>query len=102
MERWNRTLKKYDVQAEIKLPSLRFNRQVGIHSGHTYDADGTPIKAAEFEGRKAGWFPSDEDYAYVKACMIRVHEVGKIANWIAPPHQGIDSNPFAYEYVKFH
>ena len=34
--------------------------------------------------------------------MIKVHEIGKIANWIAKPHQGINENSFEYEYVKFH
>jgi len=58
--------------------------------------------AAEFESRKAEWFPSQEDYDYVKSCMVKVHEVGKIANWLAPPHQGIDNKPFEFEYVRFH
>jgi len=103
VDRWNRTLKKYELAAEIKLPSVRFNRQQGIHSGHNYDPDGQPIPREEFEKRIAGeWLPTQADYEYVKSCMVKVHEVGKIANWLAPPHQGINNQPFEFEYVKFH
>ncbi len=31
--------------------------------------------------------------------MQPVYERGKIANWIAPPNQGINGQPFEYEYV---
>jgi hypothetical protein len=27
-------------------------------------------------------------------------EVGKIANWIAPPAKGIKDKPFEFEYVR--
>ncbi len=102
VDRWNRTLKRYEVAAEIKLPSLRFNRQQGIHAGKWYDPEGSPIAQAEFDRRRGDWFPTAADYAYVKSCMKRVYEPGKIANWIAPPAQGINNNPFEYEYAKFH
>ena len=32
--------------------------------------------------------------------MQPVHEPGKIANWIAPPPQGINGQPVDFEYVK--
>jgi hypothetical protein len=32
--------------------------------------------------------------------MHPVFEVGKIANWIAPPAAGIKGKPFAFEYVR--
>jgi len=31
-----------------------------------------------------------------------VHEVGKFANWIAPPAAGIHDKPVDFEYVKVH
>ena len=73
-----------------------------MHADHTYDPDGNPITVEEFEKNKAGWLPSAEDYDYVQSCMQKCWEVGKIANWIAPPAKGINENPFEYEYVKFH
>jgi len=102
VDRWNRTLAKYGVDTKITLPSLRFNRQQGIHSGKTYNPEGQPISAEEFARRKADWFSTDEERAYVKSCMVKVHERGKFANWIAPPHAGINEQPVDYEYVQFH
>jgi benzoyl-CoA 2,3-dioxygenase component B len=32
--------------------------------------------------------------------MKPVTEVGKIANWIAPPRVGIKGKPFEFEYVR--
>jgi len=32
--------------------------------------------------------------------MHPVLEPGKIAQWIAPPARGINSQPFDYEYVR--
>jgi len=32
--------------------------------------------------------------------MRPVHERGKIAAWIAPPRNGINGQPFDYEYVR--
>ena len=29
-----------------------------------------------------------------------VHEAGKMANWIAPPHAGIKGRPLDFEYVR--
>ena len=34
--------------------------------------------------------------------MIQVTEAGKYANWIAPPHTGVDDKALDFEYVQFH
>jgi benzoyl-CoA 2,3-dioxygenase component B len=34
--------------------------------------------------------------------MYKVDEPGKIANWIAPPKQGIKGRPVEFEYVRKH
>ena len=39
---------------------------------------------------------------HIVDCMVQVIEPGKIANWVAEPHKGINDNPFDYQYVKFH
>ena len=31
----------------------------------------------------------------------RVVELGKFANWIAPPRAGINNQPLHFEYVRF-
>jgi benzoyl-CoA 2,3-dioxygenase component B len=102
VDRWNRTLVKYGIERKITLPSLRFNRQIGIHAGKFYDPEGNPVAKEEWEKRRTSWFSSDEERAYVESCMIRVKERGKFANWIAAPHAGIHDKPVDYEYVKFH
>src|SRR5262249_11286533 len=40
--RWNKTLASCGVDRKITLPSLRFNRQIGIFAGQTFDYDGNP------------------------------------------------------------
>jgi benzoyl-CoA 2,3-dioxygenase component B len=102
VDRWNRILARYGAEQKLTLPSLRFNRHIGIHAGKTYDPSGQPISRDEFERKKSQWFPSEDDRAYVKSCMIKVHERGKFANWIAPPASGINEQPVDFEYVKFH
>jgi len=102
VERWNRTLAKYGVDRKITLPSLRFNRSIGIHAGKTYDPEGQPIAADSFARRRSDWFSTPEERAYVKSCMVKVHERGKFANWIAPPAAGINDKPVDFEYVQFH
>jgi benzoyl-CoA 2,3-epoxidase subunit B len=102
VDRWNRTLAKYGVEQKIKLPSLRFNRQIGIHADKKYDTAGDPLTADQWASKRASWFPTEEDRAYVKSCMIKVHEQGKYANWIAPPAAGIGDKAADFEYVQFH
>ena len=92
----------HGLDQKITLPSLRFNRQIGIHGGKPHDYDGNPISAEDWQRRRTEWLPSEEDYAYVKSCMVKVHDKGKFANWIAPPAQGINDQPVDFEYVQFH
>jgi len=102
VDRWNRTLVKYGIEQKITLPSLRFNRQIGIHGGKSYDPQGQPISADEAASRKSDWFSSDDERAYVKSCMVPVLERGKFANWVAPPATGINEKPVDFDYVQFH
>jgi benzoyl-CoA 2,3-dioxygenase component B len=39
------------------------------------------------------------DKTYVRSLMQPVHQRGKIAAWIAPPRNGINGQPFDYDYV---
>jgi benzoyl-CoA 2,3-epoxidase subunit B len=102
ISRWNRLIKKADVDFEITLPNRRFRRGIGAWAGVPTDPQGNPISADESEARKDEWLPSEADRAYVKSLMKQVTEPGKIAGWIAPPERGINSLPVDYEYVKLH
>ena len=44
--------------------------------------------------------PSEEDNAFVASLMTPVKEVGKYANWIAPPARGINNQGTDFEYVR--
>jgi benzoyl-CoA 2,3-dioxygenase component B len=102
IKRWNRVIEKEGREESLYLPHRRFNRAIGIYGKVHCDPQGEPLTAAEWEAKKHAWLPSHEDEEYVKSLMVGVHEVGKIANWIAPPTKGIKDKPFEFEYVKQH
>ena len=91
--RWNRTIAKAEIDFELKLPSERFNRKVGLWTCGSFDIEGNPTAAPAA-------LPSAEDRAYVKSLMVPVTDAGRIANWIAPPDRGINNNPFEFEYIR--
>jgi len=100
VRRWNHELEKAGLPERLTLPSRRFHRHQGEYARNSFNPDGEPISAAEFEAKRAGWLPGEADLAYLRSIMKPVHEVGKIAGWIAGPARGVDGKPFEYEYVK--
>jgi benzoyl-CoA 2,3-dioxygenase component B len=100
VDRWNKVIRDAGVDFELRLPNRRFNRKMGIHTGHCFDPEGNLVSEAEFEVHREEWLPSDADKIYIKSLMHPVLEPGKIAQWIAPPTRGINSQPFDYEYVR--
>ncbi|MEM7204935.1 MAG: benzoyl-CoA 2,3-epoxidase subunit BoxB [Planctomycetota bacterium] len=102
VDRWNRDLKRLGVDAKVSLPSQRFNRRQGIYADEWFTPEGELTTAEEWRQNETKWLPTQEDRDYVKQCMVKVYEPGKVANWIAPPSRGVNDQPFDYEYVKFH
>lgn len=101
VDKWNRTVEKSGITGfRFALPSRRFHRQIGIHSGLWFDTTGNLISIEEWQRRKGEWLPSDADRAFVQGMMQPVTERGKIAQWLAPPSRGINQKPFDFEYVK--
>jgi benzoyl-CoA 2,3-dioxygenase component B len=100
LRRWNHELEKAGIEERLALPSRRFHRHQGEYSRHLFDPQGEPITEAEFQAKKAQWLPSESDLAYLKSLMVPVHDVGRIANWIAAPARGVHGKPFEFEYVK--
>ena len=98
--RWNMMIRRAGVPFELKLPSTRFRRQVGVWANIPTDPQGHPVTQAEFDARKDEWLPTEADVGFVKSLMQRVTEPGKMAAWIAPPDRGINAQPVEYEYVK--
>lgn len=99
VKRWNRILDEAGMRTRLKLPHVAFNRKVGAFSGIEAGPDGEKLSPEEWEQRKHAWLPTDVDKTYVHSLMHPVYERGKIASWIAPPRNGINGQPFDYDYV---
>ncbi|WP_262403379.1 hypothetical protein [Actinomadura sp. CNU-125] len=99
VNRWNRILDEAGIEYRLRLPHVAFNRRVGAFAGIEATPDGEVVPSAQWHRRKGDWLPTDVDKTHVRSLMRPVHEPGKIAAWIAPPRQGINGNPFDYDYV---
>jgi len=100
LARWNKALNDAGLSERLYLPSPRFHRHVGEYAAHSFDLEGNLISQPEFESHQSDWLPSIEDREYVRSLMQPVTEIGKIANWIAPPTAGVKGKPFEFEYVR--
>jgi len=102
LDRWNRTIAKQGVDARLTLPHKGFHRAIGNFAGHHITPTGEVVDAERWERAARHWLPSDDDYSYVQSLMgHRVTELGKFANWIAPPRVGVNNQPLDFEYVRF-
>jgi benzoyl-CoA 2,3-dioxygenase component B len=101
VDKWNRTIAAHGIDFQLKLPSRRFHRHIGIYSTvHTTPA-GELISKEAFDAQKSEWLPSDADKTYVKSLMTKpVYDPKQMANWIAAPKQGIKGRPVDFEYVR--
>jgi benzoyl-CoA 2,3-dioxygenase component B len=99
LKRWNRILDEAGLAQRLYLPHVAFNRKVGAFSGIEASPSGEKLSAAEWEACKGQWLPTDTDKTFVRSLMQPVHERGKIAAWVAPPRNGINGQPFDYDYV---
>jgi benzoyl-CoA 2,3-dioxygenase component B len=99
VNRWNRILSEAGLGQRLALPSAAFNRKVGVFAGIETSPDGRVLSADDWTRRQGEWLPTDVDKTHVRSLMRPVYERGKIASWIAPPRNGINGQPFDYDYV---
>jgi benzoyl-CoA 2,3-epoxidase subunit B len=99
VKRWNRILDGAGLPHRLALPHQAFNRKVGAFAGIEASPAGDILTTAEWEQRKGQWLPTDTDKTFVRSLMRPVYERGKIAAWLAPPRNGINGQPFDYDYV---
>jgi benzoyl-CoA 2,3-epoxidase subunit B len=99
--KWNTVLKRAGIAAELKLPSDRFNRRMGVFTDYHFDPSGNAIDEAAWQQGAPEWLPTQADREYITSLMKPCWKAGEYANWIAPPHQGINRQPIDFEYVKF-
>ena len=101
VDKWNRAIAAHGVAFELKLPSRRFHRHIGIYAGVWADLQGNLLAKDEWEKKKAEWLPSETDKAFVQSLMTKaVSDPGQMAGWISAPKQGIKGRPVDFEYVR--
>jgi benzoyl-CoA 2,3-dioxygenase component B len=101
VDRWNKIFQRHGMSDGLRLPDRKFNRGIGIYSGFHFDPDGRMLSDEEWERRKHEWLPSPADKEYLKSIMVQpVFDLGKFANYIAPPGRGINRKPVDFEYVR--
>jgi benzoyl-CoA 2,3-dioxygenase component B len=100
VNRWNRILDEAGLSQRLALPSVAFNRKVGAFSSIEATPDGEKITSARWEQRQGEWLPTEVDKTHVRSLMRPVYERGKIADWISPPRNGVNGQPFDYDYVR--
>ncbi|MBT3245635.1 MAG: benzoyl-CoA 2,3-epoxidase subunit BoxB [Actinobacteria bacterium] len=100
LRRWNRILDEHDIDTELALPHMGFNREVGAFSSAHITPDGTIVGTPEWAQRSNDWLPSKGERAHVSSLMSPQVEPGQMADWIAPPSRGINTRPVDYEYVR--
>jgi benzoyl-CoA 2,3-dioxygenase component B len=100
IRRWNKEIAGHDVDFEITLPHVAFNRDIGEFADLSVSPNGDVISDEDFETARDDWLPTAEDKAYIEGIMQPHFEPGVFAPWIAPPTRGIDQKPTDFEYVK--
>src|SRR5437870_4086372 len=61
VDRWNKTIRDEGIDFELKLPSNKFHRQIGMWAGHCFAPDGTMLDRATWDARHGEWLPNDAD-----------------------------------------
>jgi benzoyl-CoA 2,3-dioxygenase component B len=90
------------IPFRLTLPHKGFHREIGNFAGHHISPTGEVLTEEAWRQHESEWLPSSSDYKYVQSLMSgRVTELGKFANWIAPPIRGINNQPLNFEYVRF-
>jgi benzoyl-CoA 2,3-dioxygenase component B len=101
LDKWNKVIASKGVPFELKLPSRRFHRHIGIYADVSATPTGELVTREEFERRKGEWLPSEADKTFVKSLMQKpIYDPRQMANWISAPKQGIKGRPVDFEYVR--
>jgi len=101
VKRWNRIIKKAGLDFQLSVPHKGFNRKIGALAEVHVSPGGEVLSDEQWRQNEDNWLPSAADREYVGSLMGRVVDVGKFANWIAPPPIGINRQPVNFEYIRF-
>jgi benzoyl-CoA 2,3-dioxygenase component B len=101
VDRWNKILERYGLSDRLQLPDRKFNRGIGQFAGHKFDPSGRMISEDEWKRRRDEWLPGPADKAFLLSIMNSpIYEVGKFANYIAPPARGVKGRPVNFDYIR--
>ena len=100
VKRWNRSSRGAVCRSGCSCRTSRSTARSARSPAIEATPDGEMLSGATSgSSRKGDWLPTDVDKTYVRSLMQPVYERGKIAAWIAPPRNGINGQPFDYDYV---
>ena len=102
LTRWNKIMKRKNVDFEFWLPHEGFNRNIGVFANVSVDPQGNIISPDSWEAQMAEWLPTKADGEFIQSLMKPCYEPGRYASWIAPPKVGINNKAGDFEYVKLH
>ena len=100
LTRWNKIMKRKNVDFEFRLPHEGFNRNIGVFANVSVDPQGNIISPDSWEAQMAEWLPTKADGEFIQSLMKPCYDPGQYASWIAPPKVGINNQAGDYEYVK--
>ena len=102
LNRWNKIMKRKNVDFEFRLPHEGFNRNIGVFANVSVDPQGNIISSDSWNSQVADWLPTKADGEFIQSLMKPCYEPGQYATWIAPPKVGINNQVGDFEYVKLH
>ena len=102
LNRWNKIMKRKNVEFEFKLPHEGFNRSIGVFADVSVDPKGAIISSDSWNLQVADWLPTKADGEFIQSLMKPCYEPGQYASWIAQPKVGINNQAGDFEYVKLH
>ena len=102
LTRWNKIMKRKNVDFEFRLPHEGFNRNIGVFANVSVDPQGNIISPDSWEAQMAEWLPTKAYGEFIQSLMKPCYEPGRYASWIAPPKVGINNQAGDFEYVKLH
>ncbi len=102
LTRWNKIMKRKNVDFEFRLPHEGFNRNIGVFANVSVDPQGNIISPDSWEAQMAESLPTKADGEFIQSLMKPCYEPGQYASWIAPPKVGINNQAGDFEYVKLH
>ena len=102
LTRWNKIMKRKNVDFEFWLPHEGFNRNIGVFANVSVDPQGNIISPDSWEAQMVKWLPTKADGEFIQSLMKPCYDPGRYASWIAPPKVGINNQAGDFEYVKLH